>query len=59
MSYRCLPEINSRYYGLSLFKVLIVPAAKGVDCTSADSQENKEFSFEVGVGGGTGGFAVL
>ena len=40
MNYRCLTEINSRYYGLSLFKVPIVPAIKGVDCTSADSQEN-------------------
>ena len=30
----------------------MVPAIKGVDCTSADSQENNEFSFEVGVGGG-------
>ena len=59
MNYRCLTEINSRYYGLSLFKVPIVPAIKGVDCTSADSQENNQFSFEVGVGGeGNGGFAV-
>ena len=38
----------------------MVPAIKGVDCTSADSQENNGFSFELGVGGGgTGGFAVL
>ena len=51
MNYRCLTEINSRYYGLSLFEVPIVPAIKGFDCTSADSQENNEFSFEVGVGG--------
>ena len=51
MNYRCLTEINSRYDGLSLLKVPIVPAIKGVDCTSADSQENNEFSFEVGVGG--------
>ena len=51
MNYRCLTEINSRYYGLSLFVVPIVPAIKGFDCTSADSQENNEFSFEVGVGG--------
>ena len=54
MNYRCLTEINSRYYGLSLFEVPIVPAIKGVDCTSADSQENSEFSFEIGVGGNWG-----
>ena len=54
MNYRCLTEINSRYYGLSLFEVPIVPAIKGVDCTSADSQENSEFSFEIGVGGDWG-----